>query len=127
MRSIASSLQIFHYQSLLIIMNYDRASLKGLFTAADSIAQKYQTTSKFLIHEDLNDCLRDTAENYIYDCLDRYLIDSDFLQAVLFEALKESIQELIEDFSTHPHQYLKPRHQKQLNEITFSSLNDFSS
>ena len=46
-------------------------------------------------------------------------VNSRIFEPVLFEALKDKISELIEDFSTHPHNYLSLEHQQQLDEIAY--------
>lgn len=83
-------------------------------------SDKQPTQSNFILEqEDLADCIEDTADNYVYSHPEHYLVDSTIFQPVLFEALKDRILELIEDFSTSPHKYLKASHQKELAEIAY--------
>ena len=82
-----------------------------------TVSNSNRVNEAYQIKENLNNCIEDTADNYIYKHPDHYCIDSDIFKDFLFEVLKERIEETIADFSLNPRQYLKPYHQQQLNEI----------
>lgn len=78
----------------------------------------------FELHEDLNDCIEDTADNYTQEHPDYYCLSPDVFEAALFSILKEQIEKVINDFSTNPHQHLTPQQQARLNAIASEYLAD---
>lgn len=78
----------------------------------------------FELHEDLNDCIEDTANNYTQEHPEHYCLSSDIFEFALFSILEENIKKLIDDFSTNPHQHLTPEQQTQLDAIASEYLAD---
>ena len=60
----------------------------------------------------LSDCLEDIAENFIYAESEYSQVPSFVLVPLMFEA----INNLIEEFSTNPEQYLSDRLRKKIDE-----------
>lgn len=54
----------------------------------------------------LRNCIQDTADNFVYESSEYCDVPADVFELSLFQALEE----LIEDFSTHPSKYLKSNH-----------------
>ena len=60
----------------------------------------------------LADCLEDTAENFIYAESEYSQVPSFVLVPIMFEA----IENLIEEFSTNPEQYISDRLRAKIDE-----------
>lgn len=76
----------------------------------------------FELHEDLNDCIEDTADNYIQEHPDYYWLCSDIFEAALFSILTEHIEQTIANFSSNPYQHLTPQQQARLDAIASEYL-----
>jgi hypothetical protein len=89
-------------------------------------SQSLQSTSSnhFELHEDLNDCMEDTADNYTQEHPEHYCLSSEIFESALFSILKENIEKLIDDFSTSPYQHLTPQQQARLDGIASEYLAD---
>ena len=66
---------------------------------------------------DLTDSLPDITASVIHDS-EHHQLPSDIFEDTLFRALND----LIDDFAQNPSQYLKPHHQRQLDNIAHKYL-----
>ena len=67
---------------------------------------------------DLTDCIRDIAANYVHDS-EHFQLPSDIFENLVFQALNE----LIDDFSQNPENYLKPCHETEFDSIANNYVN----
>lgn len=67
---------------------------------------------------DLTDSLPDITANIVNDS-EHYQLPSDIFEDAVFTA----INELIDDFALDPDSYLKPKHQRQFEQIAHEYLN----
>lgn len=91
-------------------------SLHNLTFATNNIEQKFPHP-RFQFHEDLTDCIEDTADNFTFNHPDYNHISPDVFESVFFSILQDRIEKLLEDFSTNPDKFIDSQHQQLIDRI----------
>ncbi len=105
-------------------MNTIHDEMKMLSTNIAQVPSTNQATSLIASNTkvkpviDLSDSLADITANIIHDS-EHFQLPSEIFESIILKA----INDLVDDFAINPDKYLKPQHQRKIDEIAREYLN----